>query len=233
MTTRTLKTLAAAAMLVAGMAASAQTTTAADLIAAGALGHASAVVNGTSFSAQGGNFDAKTVNGVTAVGVSGGASGAEIDIGQSITASFASLTRLTSFSLAFLFDGPEYGDVNEVAQVSLLGTNYFGRLTAVDSTTAIWSLYGSGTTVTNQSAATLSGAGVWTVTNPFGNIAGTGVRFEAAPGSPGLGCSNCANQSDYSVLAVSPVPEPSSYALALVGLLTVGWAARRRNNNAG
>lgn len=220
---------AAAALLLAGHAGAQTTTTAQDLINAGALGRSSTSVNGIDFSAQGGSFASKTVAGITAIGVAGGASGGEIDIGQSITASFASRAAISSFSIAFLFDGPEFGDVREVARISLLGTNQVGTLTATGATTAIWSLGGL---VTNLSPATEQGAGAWSISNPFGNLAGSGLRFEAINGLPGPGCNGCSNQSDYSVLSVSPVPEPSTYAMMLAGLAALAFMVRRRGTSA-
>src|SRR5690242_13169732 len=46
------------------------------------VGSSAAAVNGVSFAAGGGNFDTKFVNGWGGLGVTGGASGSEIDVGQ-------------------------------------------------------------------------------------------------------------------------------------------------------
>lgn len=222
-----LRRLAAAVVAIASAAsAQAQTVTAADLVAANAMGANQTVVHGIEFGTIGGSFASKTLEGVTAVGVSGGAGGAEIDVGQGMWAAFADFRNVASLSIAFLFDGPEHNEVNEVAKVFLLGTSSWGHLTATGPTTASWSF--SDGVVTNVSAATLGGAGVWTIANPFGSAAGTGLFFGALEGVPGADCPGCSNQSDYALLSVTAVPEPSTYALMLGGLLAVGSVMRRR-----
>lgn len=152
----------------------------------------------------------------------------EIDIGESITGSFSAGIKITSFTLGLLFDGGEYHDVNEVAKVKAF---YEGRwhsftLKATGTTLALWS--GVGATITNLSAAADGLGGVWNVANPFGDKLVSKLVFTAIEGDAARGCRNCTNQSDYTLISVSAVPEPETYALLLAGLGTVGMAARRR-----
>jgi hypothetical protein len=74
------------------------------------------------FSANGGDnsFALKTSGAVTGVGVATDSNPvkSEIDIDESISASYADGFKLLSTKLSFLFDGPEYGDVQETAYIT-------------------------------------------------------------------------------------------------------------------
>lgn len=151
----------------------------------------------------------------------------EIDIGESIGATFSSGIFIKNFTLGLVFDGPEYQDVNEKAQISATFADnsvHTYVFTATGPTSGNWT--GSGS-FTNLSPATLGQGAVWSFTNPFGNDRVKALSFTALTGACGIGA--CTNQSDYTLVSVSAVPEPDTYAMMLVGLLGIGFMARRKH----
>jgi len=173
-------------------------------------------------------FEMKSQDGVTGVGVSGETSG-EIDIGETITGIFSKGVQFSSIRLGLLFDGPEYNDVNEVAQITAFwtGGSTSITLTATGLNSAV--LTGSGSFASVGSGAKSGGTGAWDIFNPFGNQKVEKVVFSSLKG---IGCSGCTNQTDYTLVSVTAVPEPESYAMMLAGLGLMGAIARRRKPKA-
>lgn len=166
-------------------------------------------------------FNKKSQGGFTGVGINGGATAGEIDIGEWISGSFSKSVIVNSISLGLLFDGPEYGDVQEVSKINVLfsdgGSDSF-TLTATGTHSAIWT--GIGSVLSIGSGAVSGGSGAWQITNPFGSRSISSILFTANRGTPSLICPKCANQSDYTFgsMTVTPVSEASSSILMLTGL---------------
>jgi hypothetical protein len=192
-----------------------------------------AVIGGVTFTSAPRNFSTKTLGtpSTTGLGVAGGRTGGEIDIDETVTMSWVNGLTITSFSVGVLYNGPEFGDWVETAQVqaysgaNLLFTGIL-RGDATNNTVANFTGTGFGT-VTNLSPATQSGGGGWRVDNPFGTAKVDKLVFTALT-STLCGTQPCNNQSDYTLSSVTAVPEPGTYAMLLAGLGALGFVARRR-----
>jgi hypothetical protein len=178
-------------------------------------------------------FKQKSQAGITGVGIAGGRTDGEIDIGETLTGTFSKEVIVSSINLALLFDGPEYGDVKEVAKLLVTFADdinnpaeYF--LTATGIHTAAWT--GEGTVTSIGSGAVDGGTGAWQLDNPFGTRSIQSIQFTAMKGYPYTNCRTCSNQSDYTFvnMTVIPVPEADMSAMMFAGLLVVGGLAARR-----
>lgn len=84
----------------------------------GQSSYATTFSDGTIATFTGSNvFQKKSQDGITGVGIAGGRTAGEIDIGETLTGSFSKEVIVSSLNLALLFDGPEYNDVKEVAKM--------------------------------------------------------------------------------------------------------------------
>lgn len=182
--------------------------------------------SGYSFTYGGGNgLGLKAVAGHVGLGVRGGYSGNEIDIGQWLQVDFGTPQHVDVLTLAFLYNGPEFGDPQEQAALITDGiTTYY--LQATGDMTASWSGNGGNSSVQNVSPATLSGGGVWKIENPFAGEVSS-IRFAPVDIWP----SRNGQDSDFSLHSFRTsvaVPDGGS-TLALIGLAMCGlYAAGRR-----
>lgn len=181
-------------------------------------------------SATPGLFAHKSVAGYDVVGVSGGYEGGEIDLAsESIAFHFTEAQTMTELNLGLLFVAHEQDDAyNEQALVRVAfadGSSADYTLSVIDATTATWS--GSGT-VTNLSPATFGSAGVFSISNPFGNAAITGITL--LPTGPALPADMRNNDYGFVGLSTRPVPEPGTIVLMSMGLAGLAMSGRKRGN---
>jgi hypothetical protein len=226
--------IAAIAALVAAGSANADTSLLDSSMYATLSGTNGGVIGGVTFASAAGNFAIKTKDSVAVgLGVTGGRTGDEIDIRETVTMTWATGLKITSFAVGVLYNGPEFGDWAETAQVKAWNGNnlLFTGLLQVDATNDTLATFtGTGFgTVENLSPAQQSKLGAWRVDNPFGNAQVTKLEFTALTSTVcGTGYGTCTNQSDYALSSVTAVPEPGTYAMLLAGLGALGFMAKRR-----
>lgn len=139
------------------------------------------------------------------------------------TASFSAGVRSFSDTLSFTLDADVSSLSFTVSTIERLGNgNNWGNVN-------FQSLSISGLSVTSNG----TGSGLtWTSTGPI--AAGTySLTFSGSGASPNDGRSWASSNSlrydlAYTAVAVSPVPEPETYAMMLAGLGLVAWVSRRR-----
>lgn len=168
------------------------------LKAKGCFGQAVCALDGLEVSTSGGVLAKKDSNGATGFGVSGGPSGSEIDIGETLRVDIDQSRTILAIQILFLYNGPENDDRAEKARVIADGTAYtLSTRNDADDASADWS--GPGT-VTKCGATTSKGTGCFIVTDPFPEAVSR-LDFTAVAGSQPYAASGGAgsNESDYSI----------------------------------
>ena len=170
--------------------------------------------------ADGGTFTSKTRNGATGLGISGKTQG-EIDVNEFVRGSFSSPVVLEALTILFLYNGGEFDDPNEVAEISINGGAVVGTLTANAENSAVWSLGGGG--ITSCGDTSMTGTGCFRIANPFASRLVSELAFTALSAG-----NNLPNDSDFSLgsIEVAAAPEPAGFVL--LGIAALGVAARRR-----
>ncbi|MGD2182718.1 PEP-CTERM sorting domain-containing protein [Lusitaniella coriacea] len=150
----------------------------------------------------------------------------EIDYDETLTVNFAEEKAVDYIDLGFLYKKGNNSDkVNEIAEVTAfdtLGNTITGILSVISETTATWSLGGTVTTLSNPVEPF---AGLFRITNPFGDMELDGLSFTAV--DSGRDFSRQSWDSDFVVGAVKTVPEPGTL-LGLLGISTLGMLKARR-----
>ena len=162
---------------------------------AGCFGLSTCVLNGATLTTTGGTLAKKADQGQSGFGVNGGASGEEIDLGQKLRIDYDRTRSILAIKVVYLFNGPEYGDRAEKAQVTADGKAYTLSVRGnADDAAADWSGPGS---VSKCGATTAAGSGCFVITDPFpGGV--SRLDFTAIPGNAPYGGPG-SNDSDYAI----------------------------------
>jgi hypothetical protein len=174
------------------------------LKAAGCFNQAACTVEGANVSAVGGTIAKKTLNGGAGFGVNGGPAGGEIDIGEALSIDYGGPRSVLAIKVLFLYNGPEFGDRAETAQIVADGTAFTLAVRGdANNAGADWS--GPGT-VSKCGGTTATGTGCFVIVDPFPAPVRV-LEFKAAPGGAPFGGGSPTSESDYGIGFVDAAPQ--------------------------
>jgi hypothetical protein len=161
----------------------------------GCIGQTSCQIGNATVTSSGGALAERATNGAVGLGIAGGPSGGEIDIGETLSIRFPTAREVTALKILFLYNGPEFDDLAEVARITANGQAFTLAVgDDADDAGATWN--GAGT-VEKCGTTTASGTGCFLITNPFPSAV-TEVTLTAMPGTKPFGGGGT-NNSDFAL----------------------------------
>lgn len=151
---------------------------------------------GATLTTSGGSgFQQKSSSGATGLGIAGGLAGPEIDSNETLTVTFTTSQSVSAIEVLFLYNGPEFNDRAEKAQVTTnAGVYTLAVGNSLDDDGASWSGPGR---VSKCGATTSAGSGCFRISNPFPGPVTSMAFTTSAGGTPFSGTGT--NATDYSI----------------------------------
>ncbi len=144
------------------------------------LGQTTCQIGGATLASSAGALVEKKLNGAVGIGIDGGPSGPEIDIGETLRITFTQPREVAALQVLFLYNGPEFDDRAEVVRITANGAAYTLAVgSRRNNAAATWN--GSGS-VESCGTTTAWGTGCFLISDPFPSPVSE-IALTALPGS--------------------------------------------------